>query len=58
MRRTLLLVMGALILLAGCGGVPYSDPVSASPDTSAPFWCDRSGGRWRPELGLCEYQGR
>jgi hypothetical protein len=56
MRTNIALVLGALLLLAGCGGVPYSDPF-ASPDTSSKADCERSGGYWHATPAVCE-QGR
>jgi ABC-type glycerol-3-phosphate transport system substrate-binding protein len=35
MTTKLLLTLAALAVLAGCGGLPYSDPYGASPETSA-----------------------
>ena len=57
MKRTLLLVIGAVALLAGCGGVPYSDPY-ASPDFSQAAQCDRDGGYWNRTANVCEMSPR
>jgi hypothetical protein len=57
MRTKILLVLGALTLLAGCGGLPYSDPY-ASPDTSSKADCERRGGVWHSTVAVCEYGRR
>ena len=53
MMRSMLLVPVALGILAGCGGVPYSDPY-ASPDFSRQAECERAGGYWNRTAGVCE----
>ncbi len=58
MRKKLGLVLGAVLLLAGCGGVPYSDPYGASPETSAKDSCERNGGSWHSVPAVCEYPRR
>jgi hypothetical protein len=57
--RTMLaiLLVGASAVLAGCGGIPYSDPY-ASPDTSLKSDCERRGGYWHPVASVCEYPRR
>ena len=50
--------VGALSLLAGCGGLPYSDPYGASPETSAKYECERAGGSWHSRTAICEYPRR
>ena len=55
MRLYLLLVLTALTLLAGCGGLPYSDPYG-SPDTTKMAHCERGGGIWRATPAVCEYR--
>ena len=52
MKRFILL-LGALAVLAGCGGVPYSNPY-ASPDTSSQRDCELSGGYWHSSPAVCE----
>ena len=54
MTAAISLLLGALLLLAGCGGVSYSDPHGASPYTSAQSECERSNGVWHPSLAVCE----
>ena len=53
MRLNVLFVVGALVLLAGCGGLPYSDPYG-SPDTSRKADCERAGGYWHDRPAVCE----
>jgi hypothetical protein len=53
MKRFILL-FGALALLAGCGGMQYSDPY-ASPDMSSKAQCERDGGYWHSTPAVCEY---
>jgi hypothetical protein len=53
MRVNFLFVVGALVLLAGCGGLPYSDPYG-SPDTSRKADCERAGGYWHDRPAVCE----
>jgi hypothetical protein len=50
--RVIMLVL-ALGLVAGCGGVPYSDPY-ASPDFSQQAQCERAGGYWNSRGAVCE----
>ena len=57
MKRTLLLVIGAAALLAGCGGVSSSDSY-ASPDFSQAAQCDRDGGYWNRTANVCEMSPR
>ena len=45
--KTFVLAFAVLALLAGCGGVPYSNPY-ASPDTSSQRDCELSGGSHLP----------
>jgi hypothetical protein len=52
MKIAMLLVL-ALGVLAGCGGVPYSNPY-ASPDTSQQADCERRAGYWNPNAAVCE----
>ena len=54
--KTIALCLAVLGLLAGCGGVPYSDPY-ASPDLSKASECERGGGYWHSVPAVCE-QGR
>ncbi len=54
MKTKILLVLGALTLLAGCGGLPYSDPYGSSPETSAKSDCERAGGTWHSIPAVCE----
>ena len=54
MMTKVLLVLGALMLMVGCGGVPYSDPYGASPETSAKASCERNGGYWHSVPAVCE----
>jgi hypothetical protein len=56
--KKILLLVGALTLLAGCGGLPYSDPYGASPETSAKYECERRGGIWHSVPAVCEYPRR
>jgi len=51
--KTIVLLLAVLAAVAGCGGVPYSDPY-ASPDTSRKADCDRVGGYWNPNANVCE----
>ena len=51
MRTTV--ILGLVIVLAGCGGVPYSNPY-ASPDFSQRAECERSGGYWHSSPAVCE----
>jgi hypothetical protein len=53
MRTNIALVLVALALLAGCTGLPYSDP-HASPDASSRTACERSGGYWHATPAVCE----
>ena len=46
-------LLGLSALLAGCGGIPYSNPY-ASPDVSQRAECERAGGFWHPTLSVCE----
>jgi len=50
--KTIAIVLGALALLAGCGGLPYSDPY-ASPDFSQQSQCQRNGGHWDSVMAVC-----
>jgi hypothetical protein len=47
-----ILLLGAVALLAGCGGLPYPDPYVTSPQAE----CERNGGFWHANLGICEPQ--
>jgi hypothetical protein len=47
------LLCGVGVVLAGCGGIPYSNPY-ASPDVSQRADCERSGGVWHSNLSVCE----
>ena len=58
MKTMMFAVLGAVMLLAGCGGVPYSDPYGASPETSAKYECERAGGFWHSRPAVCEYPRR
>ena len=49
MRTRLVLILGALFVLAGCGGVS-----SATPTLSRAGECERNGGYWHPALNVCE----
>ena len=49
----IVLLLGALGLVVGCGGLPYSDPY-ASPDFSQQARCERDGGYWNPNAAVCE----
>jgi len=51
--RTIALLFMALVLLAGCGGMAYSDPY-ASPDFSQGSQCERNGGYWNSTAAVCE----
>ena len=51
--RTVMLLLVALVVVAGCGGVPYSNPY-ASPDTSGKADCERAGGSWHATAAVCE----
>jgi len=51
--RTVMMLLVALVVVAGCGGVPYSDPY-ASPDTSGKADCERAGGSWHATTAVCE----
>jgi hypothetical protein len=53
MKSTLVLILGAVALLAGCGGLPYSDPY-ASPDFSQQAECERAGGHWNTTASVCD----
>jgi hypothetical protein len=57
-RTKIALLLGAVVLLASCGGVPYSDPYGASPQTSAKWECERAGGYWHSIPAVCEYPRR
>jgi hypothetical protein len=57
MKRTLLVVIGAVALLAGCGGVTAPDPY-ASPNFSQAAQCDRDGGYWNRTASVCEMSPR
>jgi hypothetical protein len=46
--KTILLALSALTLLAGCGGVPYSDPFASKGS------CERDGGTWHSTTAVCE----
>ena len=56
LRRSLLLLLlrGSLLLLLLPGGVPFSDPYGASPETSAKWECERAGGYWHSIQAVCE----
>ena len=58
MTTKIALGLAALLLIAGCGGVPYSDPYGASPQTSAKWECERAGGVWHSTPAVCEYPRR
>jgi|RhiMethySRZTD1v2_1073278.scaffolds.fasta_scaffold5177467_1 hypothetical protein len=58
MKTRIVLLLGALSLLTGCGGLPYSDPYGASPETSAKYECERAGGSWHSRTAVCEYPRR
>ena len=45
--KKLVLALGALVLLAGCGGVPYSDPYASKGG------CEREGGTWHSTTAVC-----
>ena len=49
----IVVLIGALALVVGCGGVPYSDPY-ASPDFSQKAQCERAGGYWNSTAAVCE----
>ena len=51
--RIMALILGAVIALAGCGGVPYSDPYG-SPDLAGQRQCERIGGFWHGRPAVCE----
>jgi uncharacterized protein YceK len=55
--RTIVLFLGVLGLVAGCGSASYSNPY-ASPDTSRDASlkadCDRVAGYWNPNAHVCE----
>ena len=51
------LLFVAAATLAGCGGIPYSDPY-ASPDFSKKDECERAGGRFHHTTSVCEYPRR
>ena len=51
--RTVMLLLITLAVVAGCGGVPSSDPY-ASPDTSRKADCERAGGSWHAATAVCE----
>ena len=51
--KTIALLVALLGAVAGCGGVPYSDPY-ASPDTSGKADCERAGGYWHGTTAVCE----
>jgi hypothetical protein len=51
--RNALIALGALFLLAGCGGMRHSDPY-ASPDTSTKADCEAAGGYWHSIPAVCE----
>ena len=58
MRTALaVLLLGVSAALAGCGGLPYSDPY-ASPDLSKQDECLRRGGVWHTTASVCEYPRR
>ena len=50
MRMSVVLLLGALFVLAGCGEVTSS----ATPAFSRAGECERSGGYWHPALNVCE----
>ena len=58
MTTRIALILGTLLVLAGCGGLPYSDPYGASPETSAKSECERGGGIWHSTPAVCEYPRR
>jgi len=47
MKSTLLLVLSALMMLAGCGAVPFSDPFATKAG------CERDGGTWHSTTAVC-----
>lgn len=58
MRTALAALLFSLTtVLAGCGGIPYSDPY-ASPSVSKKDECERRGGIWHPVTSVCEYPRR
>jgi hypothetical protein len=46
MKITALLILG-LTMLAGCGGVPYSDPFATKAG------CEHDGGTWHSTTAVC-----
>jgi hypothetical protein len=54
--RTMMLIGTVAVLLAGCGGVPYSDPY-ASVATSQKADCERTGGKWIASTAVCDTYG-
>ena len=47
MKRTIVLVLGTMMLVTGCGGVPYSDPYASKGG------CEREGGTWHAQTAVC-----
>ena len=54
--RLTVLIGAVAIILAGCGGVPYSDPY-ASPSTAQKADCERTGGTWHSTAAVCDTYG-
>jgi hypothetical protein len=47
MKSTLWLVLAVVMVFAGCGGVPYSDPYATKAG------CERDGGTWHSTTAVC-----
>jgi hypothetical protein len=58
MTRTILTLAALLPLFAACAGPTDSYAPSASPASRDAFGCERDGGVWHPNLGVCEAPDR
>jgi len=54
MSRMLLTLAAAVPLVVACAGPTDSYAPSASPTSRDAFTCERDGGVWHPNLGVCE----
>ena len=58
MSRIVLTLFVLLPLFAACAGPTDSYAPSASPSSRDAYGCERDGGVWHPNLGVCEVMRR